>query len=218
MSFLSSVKTVEVPDSELLDDWAEGSGSTVGDSEGSNDGTISGSTWVTGSNYFDGAGLDFATNDYVEASSVVDYLDHDGSWTIALSVTPDTTTNSNIFTATTSDSGDSAIIAKTDAGVNTFVYEGSSITDEAGDAPFSTGSQISVIVSNNAGSLTIYWPSGSSSSASSNLGGAISSTAHTRLGANPKPSGLDDGVVDILQIDNSVWGSAKRQQFFDAMP
>lgn len=201
--------------------WAhdEGSGSTLGDSIGSNDGSISGATYVSVSDAQGGFVLDYdGSNDQTSASAVPEASAGD-SFSIGVTVNADSTSSDQTIIenrvgssdrfAFGIDGGNSEIIAET--------YDGSFTGTGIGSADTDTNRH-RYLITVDAGTIKIYQDT-SDVSSTSTTNSALTSGSNALFFGDRGGTGVPyDGRLDDIIIYDSVLSSSEIQSDFDIQP
>ena len=94
---LMSVADDDIPDSVLRQRWDEGSGDTVEDEDGDNDGNIEGASWHADGDLEGGYGLSFDGSDAVVADAMSE-LGSDGDYLLCITIDADSSSGDQTFT------------------------------------------------------------------------------------------------------------------------
>ncbi|WP_152422244.1 LamG-like jellyroll fold domain-containing protein [Natrialba asiatica] len=174
-----------IPDDSIAQ-WNldEGNGSTAGDSQGSNDWSLNGPTWTSGSQYYSGETLDFGGDDYATLSEISS-VSVNSEFTVSFWVTlDDVSSTSTLFSHHISGSNRVTIGVSnsTSGAIETALYDGSTFLfdDYFPSDSYNTGERIMV---------TLTWDGSSSGSF------YLNTTAATNSGSNASTTGNYSGYV-----------------------
>jgi len=225
----ADLRSNAIPDSGLLHEWtiSEGSGTTVEDSAGSNDLSVSGATWEAGSNFYDGQGLDHDGNDDESIGSYVTEVASGNPFTVFLSTRVDSIPSNGfgIYLTNTSGSGGSSA-SGVGIGIDTRpttqviaggTYNGSSFTatDSTEVGSLTAGNQITIFYTDTGSTSTLYVDL--SSDGQNNGGTTATGGGGFSLGSDGAGE-YSDITPGYVALWDRVLDSSERQAVHEAMP
>lgn len=210
-----------IPDSAVYR-WRydAGSGSTAVDSIGSNDGTINGATWSSVSDAQGGYELNYdGTDDYVSYSTVPE-VGVNESFSVGITVNPDSLSSEQIILAHVTGSDDRIEIGIANSEIVAWGYDGSAVDPQTlGNDSATSRMRLLITYDSLSPAVRIYKNTndvGSSGSYVSTLSG--SGVAFYTGDRTDSADRFYGGSMDDLIICDSVLSSSEIQTDYDAQP